>query len=69
MTPALDQQPVQTLLPQRAHEALGMRVGVWRPERRAYDLDPSVRNTSSRAPLNLAPRSWIGKRIGVNPAR
>ena len=40
LAPAQDQQPVEALLAQRADEALGVRVGVRRPERRPDDLDP-----------------------------
>src|ERR671936_1907770 len=37
--------------------ACGARIGVW------ITLMPSLRKTSSKAPLNLLSRSWIRKRI------
>jgi hypothetical protein len=36
---AEDQQPVQALRPCGPHEALGVRVGLWRAERRLDHLD------------------------------
>jgi hypothetical protein len=36
---AEDQQPVQALRPCGPHEALGVRVGLWRAERRLDQLD------------------------------
>src|SRR6266540_1475265 len=40
-----DQQPVQALGPCGADEALGVRVGLWRSERRLDHRDASVRKT------------------------
>ena len=40
VAPAENEQRVQALLAQRAHEALSVRVGVRRPERGAYHPDP-----------------------------
>jgi hypothetical protein len=63
---AEDQQPVETLGPDGADEALGVRVrlgcriGVW------ITLIASLRNTSSKAALNLLSLSWIRNRIRAN---
>ena len=56
-----DQQPVQTLGADRAHEPLGDRVRLWCPDRCLDDLDPCAANTSSKGPLYLLSRSRIKK--------
>jgi hypothetical protein len=58
------QAPVEALAPHGGDEALGKRVRRRRVDRCSDDLDPSLRKTSSKAPVNFESRSWIRKRGG-----
>ena len=60
-----DQDPVEELAPHGADEALGKRVGLWSLDIGVRTISiPSLRKTSSKAPVNFASRSWIRKRGG-----
>jgi hypothetical protein len=48
-----DQAPIQARGAEGAHESLRDAVGLRRPKRRAKDLDPSLRTTSSNALVNF----------------
>jgi hypothetical protein len=51
-----DQDPVEALAAEGADPTLGERIRIWSSDRRAI-LMPSLRKTSSKAPLNLLSRS------------
>jgi hypothetical protein len=64
-----DQHPVQALLPDRPHPALGERIGVRRLHRCGDDLcTVGEANTSSKAQVNLLSRSRIRNRGVVVPS-
>src|SRR5215211_261986 len=51
---AEDKDPVEALVPERPHPALGMGVGVRRPDRRAYDPDALALEDSVELAAELA---------------
>ena len=59
-----DQQPVETLRANGAYEAFRHAVRLRDAKRRANDLAPGVRNTSSKLSVNFWSRSRIKKRTG-----
>jgi len=61
-----DQEPVEALGADGAHEPLRVGVGLWCADRCVDRLDPSLRNTSSKAVVNLLARSWIRNRVRSN---
>ena len=58
------EQPVEALLPQGADEALGVRIGVWGPERRPDDRNPLGSEDFVEGSADFASRSWIRRRSG-----
>jgi hypothetical protein len=58
-----DQQPVETLVADRADEPFRVGVRRWCLQGVWMTLIPSLRNRSSKAAVNLLSRSWIRKRI------
>lgn len=65
MTLVEDQQPIETLAPNRAHKSLGKGIRARRSDQCPDDPRVSERNTSSKSAVNFVSRSRMRNFTGV----